>query len=143
LEVQDGEPYGKGGIMGTDLQKLPGLQAGRAIAALTVAYFHSYIALRAFPESAQIPIGPLKDHGYLGVNFFFAISGYVICLIASKPTFSAVPFAINRAFRLFPMYWVSNGSGRIFDRNREISPRTSWAFSVLDDATAAEQRVCL
>jgi len=93
--------------MGTDLQKLPGLQAGRAIAALTVAYFHSYIALRAFPESAQIPIGPLKDHGYLGVNFFFAISGYVICLIASKPTFSAVPFAINRAFRLFPMYWVA------------------------------------
>jgi peptidoglycan/LPS O-acetylase OafA/YrhL len=99
-----------GGIMGTDNQRLPGLQAGRAIAALTVAYFHSYIALRAFPESAQVPIVPLKDYGYLGVNFFFAISGYVICLIASKPTFSAGSFAINRAFRLFPMYWVAMGA---------------------------------
>jgi peptidoglycan/LPS O-acetylase OafA/YrhL len=59
--------------------KLERLQAARAIAALSVAYFHSYIALRAFPESAQIPIGPLKEWGYFGVNFFFSISGYVIC----------------------------------------------------------------
>ena len=100
--------YGR--VMGKENERLPGLQAGRAIAALTVAYFHSYIALRAFPESAQIPIEPLKEWGFLGVNFFFAISGYVICLIASKPTFSAVPFAINRAFRLFPMYWVAMGA---------------------------------
>jgi exopolysaccharide production protein ExoZ len=63
-------------------KKLEGIQVARAIAALSVAYFHSYIALRAFPESAQMPIPPLKQWGYLGVNFFFAISGYVICLIA-------------------------------------------------------------
>lgn len=88
-------------------EKLEGLQAARAIAALSVAYFHSYIALRAFPESAQIPIGPLKEWGYFGVNFFFSISGYVICLIASKPTFSPWPFAIKRVFRLYPMYWLA------------------------------------
>lgn len=85
----------------------PRLQAARALAALSVAYFHSYIALRAFPESAQIPIGPLKDWGYLGVDFFFAISGFVICLVASKPTFSPISFAIKRVFRLYPMYWVA------------------------------------
>jgi exopolysaccharide production protein ExoZ len=87
--------------------KNEGLQAARAIAALSVAYFHSYIALRAFSDAAQIPIAPLKNWGYLGVNFFFAISGFVICLVASKPTFSPVPFAIKRLFRLFPMYWIA------------------------------------
>jgi exopolysaccharide production protein ExoZ len=56
--------------------KLEGLQAARAIAALAVAYFHSYMVIRvAFPESAWAPIPFLKDWGYVGVNFFFAISG--------------------------------------------------------------------
>jgi exopolysaccharide production protein ExoZ len=88
--------------------KLEGLQAARAIAALTVAYYHSYVAIRsAFPESPWLPIGPLKDWGFLGVNFFFAISGYVICLVASKPSFTLHSFTIKRLFRLYPMYWVT------------------------------------
>jgi exopolysaccharide production protein ExoZ len=88
--------------------KLEGLQAARAIAALTVAYYHSYVAIRsAFPESAWLPIAPLKDWGFLGVNFFFAISGYVICLVASKPSFNLRSFTIKRQFRLYPMYWVT------------------------------------
>lgn len=90
-----------------DTSRNSGLQAGRAIAALVVAYYHSYIALRAFPETAQLPIGPLKDFGYLGVNLFFAISGYVICLVAARPNFSPVSFAIRRIFRLYPMYWAA------------------------------------
>ena len=87
-----------------DQSKNEGLQAARAVAALSVAYFHSYIALRAFPETAQLPIGGLKDWGFLGVNFFFAISGYVICLVVSRPGFAPIPFAIRRVFRLYPMY---------------------------------------
>jgi len=88
--------------------KLEGLQAARAIAALAVAYFHSYAAIRsAFPESAWLPIAPLKDWGYLGVNFFFAISGYVICLVVSKTSFTLRSFVIKRLFRLYPMYWVA------------------------------------
>ena len=110
--------------MGQDNQKLPGLQAGRAIAALTVAYFHSYIALRAFPELAQMPIGPLKDWGFLGVNFFFAISGYVICLIASKPTFCP-PFRNQSRFSAVPDVLGCDGSGGAPDCNRKMSPRNS------------------
>jgi len=90
-----------------DQSKNEGLQAGRAIAALSVAYFHSYIALRAFPETAQVPIGALANWGFLGVNFFFAISGYVICLVVSRPGFAPIPFAIRRVFRLYPMYWMT------------------------------------
>jgi exopolysaccharide production protein ExoZ len=88
-------------------EKLEGLQVARALAALSVAYFHSYVALRAFPEGAQHPIPFLKAWGFLGVDFFFAISGYVICLVASKPDFSPTAFAIKRLFRLYPMYWAT------------------------------------
>ncbi|QPF88591.1 acyltransferase family protein [Bradyrhizobium commune] len=88
--------------------KLEGLQAARAIAALSVAYFHSYVAVRgAFPESAWLPVPVLAKWGFLGVNFFFAISGYVICLVASKSSFTVAGFAIKRVFRLYPMYWVA------------------------------------
>jgi peptidoglycan/LPS O-acetylase OafA/YrhL len=90
-----------------DRSRNAGLQIGRAVAALSVAYFHSYIALRVFPEAAQYPIRQLSDSGFLGVNLFFAISGYVICIVASRPDFSPWPFAIKRVFRLYPMYWIT------------------------------------
>jgi exopolysaccharide production protein ExoZ len=87
--------------------KNEGLQVARAFAALSVAYFHSYVALRGFPETAQLPIEDLKEWGFLGVNFFFAISGYVICLVVAKPGFSARAFVIKSIFRLYLMYWVT------------------------------------
>jgi exopolysaccharide production protein ExoZ len=88
-------------------EKLAGLQVARALAALSVAYYHSYVALRGFPETAQHPIPFLKAWGYLGIDFFFAISGYVICLVGSKPGFAPASFAIKRLFRLYPMYWLT------------------------------------
>jgi peptidoglycan/LPS O-acetylase OafA/YrhL len=55
--------------------KLPGLQAARAIAALTVAYFHSYIALRIFTR--DVHTGPFFKEWGFWVLTFFAISGSV------------------------------------------------------------------
>lgn len=89
-----------------DREKNQGLQSARAVAALSVAYFHSYVAVRGFPESAATPIPFLQQRGYLGVDLFFAVSGYVICLVASRPGFSQTTFVIKRLFRLYPMYWV-------------------------------------
>lgn len=40
------------------------------------------------------------------MNFFFAISGYVVCLVTSKPSFTARDFIIKRALRLYPLYWA-------------------------------------
>ena len=48
--------------------------------------------------------------GFLGVNFFFAISEFVICLIASKDTFSVRSFVIKRAFRIYPLYFAAMAS---------------------------------
>jgi exopolysaccharide production protein ExoZ len=93
--------------VGEDNQKLPGLQVGRALAALAVAYFHSNMLFDGWPKDAAIfAIPGLKEHGYLGVNFFFAISGYVIASVCNKPGFSPREFVIKRLFRLYPVYWL-------------------------------------
>lgn len=44
-------------------------------------------------------------YGYLGVELFFMISGYVIFF--SAQTSSASKFAVSRAVRLFPAYWFA------------------------------------
>jgi exopolysaccharide production protein ExoZ len=87
-----------------DISKNEGLQIARAVAALSVAYYHSYVAVRGFPETAASPVYVLSSWGYLGVDLFFAVSGYVICLVASKPSFSRSSFFVKRVFRLYPMY---------------------------------------
>ncbi|MCK1332004.1 MULTISPECIES: acyltransferase [unclassified Bradyrhizobium] len=111
-QVEGGDLIGRTDIASQNMMaqehKLQGLQAARAIAALSVAYFHSYVAVRgAFPESDWLPIPPLARWGFLGVDFFFAISGYVICLVTSRPSFTVGGFVFKRLFRLYPMYWAT------------------------------------
>lgn len=84
--------------------RLDGIQVGRAVAALSVLYFHSWLALVRFPENAAYPIAPLAKFGELGVDLFFAISGFVICMIATKKTFSPIEFLTKRVFRIYPLW---------------------------------------
>jgi exopolysaccharide production protein ExoZ len=85
--------------------RLEGLQVARALAALAVTYFHSYMIFSGWPQATILPIPGLTEHGYLGVNFFFAISGYVISHVCDRSTFSVATFVIKRFFRLYPVYW--------------------------------------
>jgi exopolysaccharide production protein ExoZ len=86
--------------------KLQGLQVGRALAALSVAYYHSYMLLNGWPQNFVYPIPGLTQHGYLGVNFFFTISGFVISSVCDKVGFSPREFLVKRAIRLYPVYWA-------------------------------------
>jgi peptidoglycan/LPS O-acetylase OafA/YrhL len=87
--------------------KLLGLQVARAFAALGIAYFHSWHVIQAFPADATWPVALLRDHaGGLAVPFFFAISGFVICMVTESPRFRPVNFIIRRAFRLYPL-WIA------------------------------------
>ena len=47
----------------------------------------------------------LTQYGYLGVNMFFVISGFVILMTAWGRTVER--FTISRVTRLFPAYWAS------------------------------------
>ncbi|MFB6449245.1 acyltransferase family protein [Bradyrhizobium tunisiense] len=86
--------------------KLSGLQIARGLAALSIVYFHSWVILLSFPKDTDQPIQVLKLWGYLSIDFFFAISGFVICLVVSRSKFLVRSFLIKRAFRLYPMYWL-------------------------------------
>lgn len=86
-------------------EKLPGLQIARALAALSIVYFHSWTILDRFPKGTAHPIPTLEQYGWIGVDLFFAISGYVICLVVAKPTFSPIIFLIKRALRIYPI-WI-------------------------------------
>jgi peptidoglycan/LPS O-acetylase OafA/YrhL len=79
----------------------------RFLAALAVVFFH-YTFLNAV-ISKEVPTYPfLEDffkYGYLGVELFFIISGFVILLTTINK--SPVEFAISRVTRLYPAFWIA------------------------------------
>lgn len=86
--------------------KLPQIQIARAIAALAVVYFHSHIALKKLDADSLSPLPFLSEWGYLGVNLFFVISGYIIAMVVDRPGFTPTSFAVKRFVRIYPLYWV-------------------------------------
>ena len=80
--------------------RLDGLQALRAIAALAVVVFHAgrYVADRV-PEAAW-------RWGEFGVDVFFVLSGCVMAW-ATRPGTSASAFFARRFARIAPMYWLA------------------------------------
>lgn len=78
----------------------------RFTAALSVLLFHySFQGHSLFP---QLPvwggITTLTRYGYLGVDLFFIISGFVIAMSADNRKTS--DFVISRITRLYPAFWV-------------------------------------
>ena len=54
------------------------LQIGRAIAAISVVVLHSTMATEYFVQKAPSNFLLFSSHGYLGVDFFFVLSGFII-----------------------------------------------------------------
>lgn len=87
------------------MKKIAQIQVARAIAALMVVYYHSYMALRAFDDASAVPLPFLTESGYLGVNLFFIISGFIIGLVTDTPTFRARDFLVKRIICCRPINW--------------------------------------
>jgi len=91
------------------MKRMQLLDYGRFAAAISVVAFH-YIfggihsgkitSISYMPEAVDI-----VKYGYLGVEFFFMISGYVIFYSATRR--SPADFAVSRAVRLYPAFWVA------------------------------------
>lgn len=85
---------------------LPSLDGWRAIAILSVICYHDVVhRFGAFSNTF------IHEHGDLGVDLFFAISGVLICsrLLEeerSKGSISLRGFYIRRFFRISPAAWV-------------------------------------
>lgn len=86
----------------------PLLDLARLLAALAVVGYHytAYGPANSLTGGSQFPLlEPVFRYGYLGVPFFFLISGYVI--LQSAQRCSALQFALKRALRLYPAYWLA------------------------------------
>jgi peptidoglycan/LPS O-acetylase OafA/YrhL len=86
----------------------------RGLAACWVVVFHAYEALQSLslvPARDDIPI---VRSGYLGVDLFFLLSGFILTLTYSK-SMSRISlagirhFAIGRVFRILPLHWFMLG----------------------------------
>ncbi len=78
----------------------------RFLAAMAVVLFH--YTFRGYAASNYSPmafadISPVTKYGYLGVELFFLISGFVILMTASSGSLNK--FIASRIARLYPAFW--------------------------------------
>jgi peptidoglycan/LPS O-acetylase OafA/YrhL len=80
----------------------------RFLAALSVVLFHytyfSYIA-SGYSPIPYLELGRFTRYGYLGVELFFLISGYVVLMSAQGKTVRQ--FFLSRVTRLYPAFWAA------------------------------------
>ncbi|QOL50927.1 acyltransferase family protein [Massilia litorea] len=81
------------------------VDALRGIAALMVVFFHYTTKYEELFGHAGKP-AVYVPWGYLGVNLFFMISGFVIFMTLDK-TVRPLDFVVSRGFRLYPAYWFA------------------------------------
>jgi peptidoglycan/LPS O-acetylase OafA/YrhL len=88
--------------------RMPELDLLRFVAAAAVVLYH-YVT--CFPVPAHVEgtfietMSGLTRYGYMGVDLFFMISGFVI--LWSSIDRDPLGFAISRISRLYPAFWVS------------------------------------
>ncbi|NRR33004.1 acyltransferase [Oxalobacteraceae bacterium] len=85
------------------MKRLPGLDLLRAVAIVWVMLYHLTSWGPVLPE--------FIEYGYIGVDLFFVLSGFLIGWQLLKPyTLGLEPqwrqFFLRRAFRVLPAYWV-------------------------------------
>ncbi|MET9886286.1 acyltransferase [Streptomyces sp. NPDC006430] len=97
-----------GSSTGSPGGRLAALDCVRLLAALAVLLYHYVVLTSAwgeptegiFPHARRVAV-----YGWLGVEIFFLVSGFVICMSAWGRTVG--DFAVSRVSRLFPAYWVA------------------------------------
>jgi peptidoglycan/LPS O-acetylase OafA/YrhL len=91
--------------------KYQSIQLLRALAAIMVVVQHSHIAF-APADKARLWWWPgFSDFGWLGVSFFFVISGFIIANVLSRPNFSYTDYFWRRFIRIYPLYWIVGAVG--------------------------------
>ena len=89
--------------------KLRSIEAARALAALLVVLMHAANLMRVEHFSGHVGLAGIFDFGYVGVDFFFVLSGFIITYVhfaeIGKPT--SIPRYLWRRFsRIYPIYWT-------------------------------------
>lgn len=85
------------------------IEAARALAALLVVLMHAANLMRVEQFSGHVGVGGMFDFGYVGVDFFFVLSGFIITYVhfADIGQAGRMPRYLWRRFsRIYPIYWV-------------------------------------
>lgn len=86
------------------------LDSLRGLAAVAVMAFHFGGFLATDGRQIWQPVTAVTKYGWLGVQVFFVLSGFVVTATlppASATTRAFAPFLARRFIRLVPPYWVS------------------------------------
>jgi peptidoglycan/LPS O-acetylase OafA/YrhL len=92
--------------------KLHSVQMLRGLAAITVMIYHIRASETQLigPGPGQLPlVGGLFTNGFLGVDLFFVISGFIMVFVAAASPASprvAAEFLFARFARIYPLWWV-------------------------------------
>ena len=92
-----------------DTPKMHSIEAARALAALSVALMHAANLMRVEHFSGHVGLGGIFDSGYVGVDFFFVLSGFIITFVhfADIGQVGRIPAYLWRRFsRIYPIYWA-------------------------------------
>lgn len=84
-----------------------GLQVGRGVAALLVVLHHCSLGANVFYGNK--PFSGFWEFGYIGVDFFFVLSGFIIYWVHSgdtKGVQSALSYFKKRIIRIYPPFIV-------------------------------------
>ena len=84
--------------------KLRSLEAGRGIAATAVVLHHANISANDFAGQGPQALTSIFGLGYLGVDFFFVLSGFIIYYSTYGKISDPKRFAISRLTRVFLPY---------------------------------------
>src|ERR1051326_3258085 len=93
--------------------RIPALDGLRAIASLTVVFYHFFPHIARDWTSPFWALQNLPRHGDEGVNLFFVLSGFLISGILvnarDSPRYFST-FYVRRAWRIFPLYYLVLGA---------------------------------
>lgn len=85
------------------------IEASRAVAALAVVLMHATHLMRVDQFSGHVGLQGIFDWGYVGVDFFFVLSGFIITFVHHKELGGGSTYlrsyAWKRFVRVFPIYW--------------------------------------
>lgn len=90
--------------------KFESIQALRGFAALYVFLFHVKIPVPLWSDQATESLVMLMNRGFMGVDIFFVISGFIMAwigVLSGRSSDGPVAFGVKRFFRVVPPYWVA------------------------------------
>jgi exopolysaccharide production protein ExoZ len=100
-------------------KKLEWIESARGLAALAVVLYHCGNMMLLPQYSGALGLNGLFRFGYLGVDFFFVLSGFIIYLVNVNSLGNVgdlSKYTLRRLARILPAYWVTLAVGLLLNQ---------------------------